>query len=213
MMRTFTGRTVDLRNFSKADIDLRDIAVSLSRQNRYLGHTSTEWSVGKHTILCGMIATLLGVKSDVVMAIFLHDAHETYYQDIISPIVSEYTTPEYKLDRKFADSVIYDFFNLAHMLDKPDIVDLIKRIDTVAWIIEEIFLRPGFDYEAAQKSLPPDTIRTVNFLISEGFTIDPDLIKMSNTDVAQNIFEVLNVVHFEGATNTEIVVDEDTTAG
>lgn len=208
MMRTFTGRTVDLRNFSKDDIDLRDIAISLSRQNRYLGHTSVEWNVGKHSILCGMIASILGVPGKSVMAVFIHDVHEAWFQDSISPIIDEYMTQAYKDDRAKADVVIYDFFGLSAELNNPVTVELIKRIDKAAWVIEEIFLRPGFDYDAAKNRLDPSVVRTVEYLLSEGFTIDPDLINMTNTDVAQNIFEVLNVTHFENTTGVEIVVDD-----
>jgi 5'-deoxynucleotidase YfbR-like HD superfamily hydrolase len=212
IMKTFTGRTVDLQNFKVEDIDLRDIAISLSRQNRYLGHTAVEWSVGKHMILCGMIAKLVGLSDEFVKAIFIHDVHETWYQDIISPIKHTYLGGEYENyseDTYQADVIIYDFFGLAKFLADNDKTAVVKKIDTVAYVIEQLELRPGYVYEEDKPNLSPEVDRMVKFLLGSDFHIDTELMKMSNTECAQNIYEVLSVMHFEANLGGEVVVDEE----
>ena len=206
-MRTFSGRMVDLKNFSEQDIDLRDIAISLCRQNRYLGHTAMPWSVAQHSILCGMIAQIVGLSSSLQQAIFIHDVHETWFQDIISPIIHEYATQSYKEDQKKADRVIFKFFGLEHHLDNEMSIQMTKLVDKVACVIEQIFLRPGYDYTIDRGSWSHEVTRMVDFLISEGFVIDKTLINMQPNVCGQQFYEVLAVMHFEATTGTEIVVD------
>lgn len=86
-MQTMTGRRVDLTNTPKEQIYLRDIAYALSRIPRFNGHTlgNTIWSVAEHSRL---VAQLLPTDASptVRLAALLHDAHEAYLGDIISPV-------------------------------------------------------------------------------------------------------------------------------
>ena len=76
----YTGDLVDPLHLHPQDIDIRDIARSLSMTCRWRGHVSRFYSVAEHSIhvahLCGA-AALHGL---------LHDAAETYLCDCPAPI-------------------------------------------------------------------------------------------------------------------------------
>lgn len=82
---TRSGLVVDLLAPEPAGIRLTDIALALSRIPRFGGHTSRVWSVADHSLL---VLQLMGevAPSTVRLAALLHDAHEAYAGDIISPV-------------------------------------------------------------------------------------------------------------------------------
>lgn len=63
-------------------IKIKDIAQSLSRQCRFNGHGKYFYSVAEH---CVLGASMYSDPSDQ-FAFLLHDAHETYTGDIVSPV-------------------------------------------------------------------------------------------------------------------------------
>lgn len=81
---TATGRTVHALTPDIEAIDIEDIALSLARQCRFMGHMRRDvwfYSVAQHSVHvsyeCAPEHALLGL---------LHDAAEAYVQDLISPI-------------------------------------------------------------------------------------------------------------------------------
>jgi uncharacterized protein len=84
---TRTGRVVDLVAPDPRSINLIDIALALSRIPRFGGHTSREWTVADHSLLvCDLVGTDAPVE--VRLAALLHDAHEAYIGDIVSPVAA-----------------------------------------------------------------------------------------------------------------------------
>ncbi len=73
-------------NPAESDIDIRDIAHSLSLQCRFGGHCSKFYSVAEHSILVSMILMNTGASKLDQMAGLLHDAEEAYLPDIPAPI-------------------------------------------------------------------------------------------------------------------------------
>lgn len=75
-----SGRLVDPFTLSAGDIDIKDIANSLSKQCRFTGHTRRFYSVAQHSVL---------VSEQVApahrRAALLHDAAEAYVSDIAAP--------------------------------------------------------------------------------------------------------------------------------
>lgn len=62
---------------------LMDIAVSLSRQPRFGGHTRRWWSVLDHTLFCEELARwIFGGDRALRLAMLLHDAHEAITGDV-----------------------------------------------------------------------------------------------------------------------------------
>jgi 5'-deoxynucleotidase YfbR-like HD superfamily hydrolase len=94
-MQTATGRHIDPTkpdNYKDDDIDIRDIAWSLSLTCRYNGHCKRMYSVAEHCCHLHDMAT------DEMKAIMLmHDATEIYLSDIPRPVKHE---PEMKFYRE-----------------------------------------------------------------------------------------------------------------
>lgn len=84
---TYTGREVDPFTMTAEDVDLMDIAHSLSQQCRFMGHSQVPWSVARHSLLVHDIVLfdLAGTPRDLFAAL-MHDACEAYCHDIATPI-------------------------------------------------------------------------------------------------------------------------------
>lgn len=66
-------------------VDINDVAHHLSIVAQFNGATSRPYSVAEHSLLCCDIAQRAGASVFVQMAALLHDAHEAYTNDLISP--------------------------------------------------------------------------------------------------------------------------------
>lgn len=86
-LETVSGKIIDPENLDVTQIDINDIAWSLSRINRFSGHTVTEvpYNVAQHSVF---VAEMILKEYDRKIALFglLHDAAESYIGDIPSPI-------------------------------------------------------------------------------------------------------------------------------
>lgn len=203
MLTTFTGRKIDIAKFTKDDIDLRDIAISLSRQRRYAGHTSIPWTVGQHIILCYMIADFCEHSEDMKKAAFLHDVEETWVQDIIYSVKSLYVLNRYNAVSSNISYVVFDFFGLPDdFMTSLDNKRLLKAIDETAHIYESMHLFPGFVHDSAEFTFTTNEI--VKYLTQKNFAIPNDLFRMHENEVAQNILEILQVMHTEKMVGQEI---------
>src|SRR6478752_7418281 len=101
VIRTFTGKWMDVFSPTPEMICIEDIAHALSLMCRFGGHTPTLYSVGQHSI---HVSKLVGNKHK--LAALLHDASEAYFMDIPRPIkkkVLEYGPIEDKLMKVIAE--------------------------------------------------------------------------------------------------------------
>lgn len=80
---TCSGRRVSLTDPDAATIDIRDIAHHLAFINRYAGATALPYCVADHS--CLVAAILRRETPRVALIGLLHDAHEAYLGDIVSP--------------------------------------------------------------------------------------------------------------------------------
>ena len=80
-MQTFTGKKFFPFDPKAEDVNIKDIAHSLSLQCRFNGHCKRFYSVAQHSVLVSLI-----VKPEQKLAALLHDAAETYFGDIIRPV-------------------------------------------------------------------------------------------------------------------------------
>lgn len=81
VIATFSHR-LDLARPDRADVRIGDIAHSLARINRYLGHTRRAISVAQHSVL---VTDLVETPAARPLAL-LHDAHEAYLGDWPTPV-------------------------------------------------------------------------------------------------------------------------------
>jgi hypothetical protein len=87
-MLTATGTAFELGRPHKDAVQLDDIAHHLSLINRFNGATPRPYSVAEHSLLVAEIfERQLGMTNPVArLAALLHDAHEAYLGDLISPV-------------------------------------------------------------------------------------------------------------------------------
>ena len=80
-IQTFSGRRFDLRAPRPEDVNIIDIAYSLSMICRFGGHCRFHYSVAQHSVLVSR-----QVAREDAFAALLHDAAEAYVGDMVSPL-------------------------------------------------------------------------------------------------------------------------------
>lgn len=123
-MTLASGRKVNPSSLLVDDIDLWDIATSLSRQCRYNGHVWGFLSVARHSIWVSECLGDHGHGPVVRLAGLLHDAAEAYLGDMIRPLKhgplgEGYLVIEAEVERKIADKFClpYPFPDAIHYAD------------------------------------------------------------------------------------------------
>jgi len=86
-IQTFTGKAFDLFDPKVEDVCLDDIAGPLSRQCRWNGQCRCFYSVAQHSLHVADLLQRAGASSRVQLIGLLHDAHEAYTGDIVSPLL------------------------------------------------------------------------------------------------------------------------------
>ena len=81
VIRTISGRVIDLSTFNADDIDMFDIAWGLGNIRRYNGHTVEDYTVAHHSIIMSYY-----VPKEFALEALLHDAAEAYVGDIVWPV-------------------------------------------------------------------------------------------------------------------------------
>lgn len=141
-VETYTGRVVSLLEPTPGQITFVDIAMSLSRQTRYNGHTGYIWgySVAQHSVwVAYAINKLYGVPSQTKLKALLHDAHEAYTGDIIAPVQAiEPLSEIIKPIQKNLQTVIHKAFGIDEPTDEE--IAMIKHADHCALAVEAAHL-------------------------------------------------------------------------
>ena len=81
-----TDHSLSRANLLDAEYSLEDIAHAGAQINRYNGHTRRPMCINEHQLLCADIAEHLNLSHVVALACLVHDAHEVYTGDTISPV-------------------------------------------------------------------------------------------------------------------------------
>lgn len=140
MMQTYTGRIVDLADFTSDDVRLPDIAHALALLNRFTGHSKSPYSVAQHSVLVSRL-----VPKEHAMCGLLHDASEAYLGDVASPLKE--MLPEYRELEAHVQRAIARKFGLAWPMPQA-----VKDADVRALLAEKRDLLTvdhdwGFDVE------------------------------------------------------------------
>jgi hypothetical protein len=107
------------------EVFLLDIAQSLSKQCRYLGHSLRFYSVAQHSTICATI--LLGSHGPLMaMQGLLHDAAEAYLGDLISPLKIGTRIGEMYLEH---EAKLHDVIMTRFGLFAGDLPDPVKEAD------------------------------------------------------------------------------------
>lgn len=89
VVRTYTGRNLDIAKPDPKEISIEDIAHHLAKLDRYNGAGHFPYSVGQHSLL---VADEL--PKEYKLQGLLHDATEAYLGDVVSPLKG--LLPEYR---------------------------------------------------------------------------------------------------------------------
>src|ERR1035437_334287 len=127
-MITFSGIEFHMFNPKECEINIIDIAHSLSMSCRYNGHCSVFYSVAQHLLIGSEL-----IKQQFKKEYFGHDFAETYTGDLISPIKRK--SPEfYKMEAKI-EKVIAKKFDLIFPMPKE-----VKEMDNLMLRMELSYL-------------------------------------------------------------------------
>ena len=94
---TYSGKVVDYLCPDPKQIGIKDIAIALSRETRFGGHTQVPYFVAQH---CLFVSGLL--SEEFALEGLLHDATEAYCRDIPTPLknlLPDYHEIEARMDR------------------------------------------------------------------------------------------------------------------
>jgi 5'-deoxynucleotidase YfbR-like HD superfamily hydrolase len=85
-IQTVSGRRVNPFDPDPREIDVHDIAVALSNQCRFGGHTRRFYSVAQHACLTSDLVLEAGGSAEAALWGLLHDAAEAYLVDLPHPL-------------------------------------------------------------------------------------------------------------------------------
>lgn len=142
-LTTVTGELIDVQNIVPSQVSILDIAHSLSNKCRFGGHSRVFYSVAQHSV---RVAWALPPR--LRLAGLLHDASETYLEDVPRP-VKRILVGYSDLERRVMQ-VVSNRFDLGDLVDDPLIHEADNRVLRTEW--EE--LMPGPVPEGIREYLP-----------------------------------------------------------
>jgi uncharacterized protein len=105
-IQTFLGGMFFPMDPRADEIDIEDIAHSLSMQCRFCGHCTDFYSVAEHSVLIAHWLLTYGAPNHIALWGLLHDATEAYLTDVprpVKPFLVEYRPAELRLQRAVAE--------------------------------------------------------------------------------------------------------------
>lgn len=143
------GRAVDLEDLRPCDVRLTDIATSLERQCRFVGHA--DWSVASHSVLVAEAVRRIGGWEPIYrLWALLHDAHETYVGDVARPVLSLLGESFVGLVESVKQRIDVSVMAAVGLQGVPaSVVDLVHRADDITLLAErEAFFNVAADLSA-----------------------------------------------------------------
>jgi len=137
VLKTFTGKMINVFEPDPELICIEDIAHALSNLCRFGGHTPKFYSVAEHSI---RVAHTVSYKYR--MAALLHDASEAYMVDIPSPI--KYFIPKYQEYEQNLMAAIAEKFWFQYPLPS-EVANADKKLLEIEWgemMTDDPIIRP-----------------------------------------------------------------------
>lgn len=186
-IETVTGKFVDICNPDPSQIDIHDIAWSLSRMPRFVGHTITKipYCIAQHCMLVAeRIQKAYPTDIELILKGLLHDAAECYTSDLPSPLknVPE-IRPIIKKIEKQLDDVIFKSLNMLPITEEEH--KIIKTFDKISQKIE------GYAFMNS-RGMYWDGMPEVSIVDLQNF--EPPL---SNIDAYEKFLKIFNELHAE----------------
>ena len=149
---TFSGVRFTPVTPDPAQLDIKDIAHSLSLMCRGNGHIIHFYSVLQHCVNCAIEAAARGFSTRIQLACLLHDASEAYLSDITRPVKKH--LPKYVEIEDNLQNVIYSNFLGAPLSAEEEVI--VKQIDDAMLVYEfkHLMKREVFDDQLNLSSVP-----------------------------------------------------------
>lgn len=133
VVATRSGRLLSLAEPSADSIDPHDVATQLSRKARFSGATRWPYTVAEHCFRASH-CTYQGkpLTRDAALVALLHDAHEAYVGDLVTPaksLVPRFEELEHRLAR-----AVYDRFGLGEIA--WDVSVAVRAVDNALLVCE-----------------------------------------------------------------------------
>jgi hypothetical protein len=153
-METYTGKPFSLVAPDPDSVDIRDIAVHLSRIPRFVGATRFPYSVAQHSVHVMQICKDASPR-DYIAHLWglLHDAHEAYigdlstpFQDAIRLALPRFTPDPIEEIKNNIDRVIAKHFGI-DWSDIEAVKPFIKRADMIALSTEKVQLMEPCEWQ------------------------------------------------------------------
>jgi hypothetical protein len=147
--QTFLGGQFWLLDPRPEEIDIRDIAHALSQTCRYRGMPLRYYSVLEHCVLLATYTqTALGRPMQDVLAALLHDAHEAYSGDVITPYKNMY--PEIRTFEHSLQNMIQEKYGVP--AGKPEWLNTIDQ--RIRWDEKMALMVPRNDWKGMHADGP-----------------------------------------------------------
>ncbi len=131
IISTYTGKSIDFKDPTQDDIDIVDIAHSLSMLCRWNGHGTKFYSVAEHSVLVSYM-----VPHGLALQALLHDAAEAYLGDLITPVKDCF--PEFKeIEDNFLGVILAKFGQMMELYSAVKDADVNIRGDEYLVLIKD----------------------------------------------------------------------------
>ena len=140
----------------ESQISILDIARSLSRINRFLGHSTAPISVAEHSVVVMEIVATEGGDTKEQLYGLLHDAHEAYLGDMSRPL-KRYLTEHHLFNISALERQVQARIYKALGIPMPTTADmaLVERADLYALAAERrLYLPSAHDWHTDAVPLP-----------------------------------------------------------
>ena len=143
-MQTYSGGQFFYEPGQPKEISIVDIARSLSRLPRFLGHSNNFISVAEHSLAVMQMAQYDGRGTHLQLLALLHDAHEAYIGDVPAPLCA-YLQDRYAIDLGSFKHALQDDILRALEIDLPTPAEdeMLKTYDLVALAAERKLAMPS----------------------------------------------------------------------
>lgn len=133
-IRTYSGKNFNPFDTKTEDINIEDVARSLSQISRFNGHTKFPYTVGQHCIAVCTELCMRDYDDETCLFGLLHDASEAYMTDMPKPIKEMFPTLM-SIEKILQDKI---YTTLIGKGPNPEQFEAIDKIDKESAYLEAI---------------------------------------------------------------------------
>lgn len=135
-IQTYTGKRFDILNPSLDSICIEDIARSLSKLCRFLGHLPFFYSVGQHSLIVSDLVWKRTKNKALAFWGLMHDASEAYLGDLVRPLK---VLPQFAF-YKDIEKIVMNKICEKYEIDNKE-PEMVKQIDKLVLYLEHRDIR------------------------------------------------------------------------